>query len=289
MLRGPRAECIGRSRIAHAVQGRLSATASNDEVHRAVGAEVEVGHVERLALQECFSFARVARAARSQMHGNDSAVGPVENEERLAILFGEVALRPELRSRRRAEADIDDARQAVGEMVGPDASPLPPTVFASRHDVHHAGRPIPRCPGIPLHVGIVGEQLAIRIEVQSVGVPKSTREQLPRLPVGVHPPDVTAGRGGVTVARAKGVDIEHIKRHGRWKSAAVYGYIGTTAAAKKGWRPPGYWSAQWRSSALRRGTQCMATKCTRQLTKWQNSCFLPHAGCREDCAGKPMA
>ena len=35
-------------------------------------------------------------------------------------------------------------------------------------------------------------------------------------------------RGGVTEARKSGVDMLEIQRHGRWTSAAVWGYVGPT-------------------------------------------------------------
>ena len=40
-------------------------------------------------------------------------------------------------------------------------------------------------------------------------------------------------RGGVTEARASGVEMLEIQRHGRWKSAAVWGYVGPTDAQRK--------------------------------------------------------
>lgn len=39
-------------------------------------------------------------------------------------------------------------------------------------------------------------------------------------------------RGGVTEARLSGVDMFDIKQHGRWKSMAVYGYVGPTVNEK---------------------------------------------------------
>ena len=41
-------------------------------------------------------------------------------------------------------------------------------------------------------------------------------------------------RGGVTEARLSGVDMFDIKQHGRWKSMAVYGYVGPTVNEKLG-------------------------------------------------------
>ena len=37
-------------------------------------------------------------------------------------------------------------------------------------------------------------------------------------------------RGGVTTARANGVSMLDIQKHGRWKSLTVFSYVGTTAA-----------------------------------------------------------
>ena len=41
-------------------------------------------------------------------------------------------------------------------------------------------------------------------------------------------------RGGVTEARASGVDMLDIQRHGRWVSGAVYGYVGPTNEQRSG-------------------------------------------------------
>ena len=41
-------------------------------------------------------------------------------------------------------------------------------------------------------------------------------------------------RGGVTEARRSGVDMLEIQRHGRWKSAAVWGYVGPTVEQRLG-------------------------------------------------------
>ena len=40
-------------------------------------------------------------------------------------------------------------------------------------------------------------------------------------------------RGGVTEARASGVEMLEIQRHGRWKSMAVWGYVGPTDAQRR--------------------------------------------------------
>ena len=40
-------------------------------------------------------------------------------------------------------------------------------------------------------------------------------------------------RGGVTEARASGVEMLEIQRHGRWKSTAVWGYVGPTDAQRR--------------------------------------------------------
>ena len=40
-------------------------------------------------------------------------------------------------------------------------------------------------------------------------------------------------RGGVTAARASGVEMLEIQRHGRWRSMAVWGYVGPTNAQRR--------------------------------------------------------
>ena len=70
-----------------------------------------------------------------------------------------------------------------------------PAEIGTGEDVIHPGRPIPRRIQIPLHVGIVGKELAIPIEGGVVGIAESRRENLPGFPFGIDFGDVTDGRG----------------------------------------------------------------------------------------------
>src|SRR5687767_7275990 len=55
--------------IANAVEARLGATPASDEIHSAVGTEIETGDIERPASQENFGAASVTGAARGEVDG----------------------------------------------------------------------------------------------------------------------------------------------------------------------------------------------------------------------------
>src|SRR6059036_690575 len=90
----------------HSIQTGLGPSSSRHEIHRAVGAKVEPGHVERTSPEEYFSAAGVAGPGWLKMHCVDFSVSPVQNEQCAAPGLGKPAPGTELDSRRRAEADV---------------------------------------------------------------------------------------------------------------------------------------------------------------------------------------
>src|SRR5260370_1446500 len=98
------------------------------------------------------------------MYGDDPPIRPIQNVQRLPVLSGKTAFLTEFHAGRGAQSNVDDAAEAVSVMIGPAVRFLPPAIFAPRHDMHDAGGAIPGSAGIPLHVGVVREQLSVAIE-----------------------------------------------------------------------------------------------------------------------------
>ena len=119
------------------------------------------------------------------MHGVELAVAPVAEVKGLLVLrreFGPVA---EGNARGRAGADVDHRRQAVDVVRRPLARAVAVAEIAAAGDVEHAGGAIPRHVHVPLHVGVVREQLAVAVEGDVERVAIAHRHQLPVLAVGL--------------------------------------------------------------------------------------------------------
>src|SRR5688572_13200948 len=71
---GLRILVLNRSRIPHTVQCRSRPAAADRKIHPAVWAEGDVGHIERLPLEEGLGPTGVARAARRRVHGEDASI-----------------------------------------------------------------------------------------------------------------------------------------------------------------------------------------------------------------------
>ena len=180
--------------VTHAVQPGLGAAAAGHEIHRAVRPEVHPGDIERPAGDELLRLATVARPLRHEVNGNYFAVSPVENEQRAAVRLGKVAVGAKRHRRRRAEADVGIARQAVGKVSRPFVGTLPPAVVAAGDNVIDARRPVPRRALVPLHVSVVNEQLAVRIEGQAVGIAEAAGDHVPAFAVLVRADDMPRRR-----------------------------------------------------------------------------------------------
>ncbi len=85
-------------------------------------------------------------------------------------------------------------RQRVGEGHRPLGAARAPAELGAGDEVHDARRPVPRRADVPLHVRVVGEQLAVRVEGQVVGVAHAAGDHLPPRGVGVGAQHHRAGR-----------------------------------------------------------------------------------------------
>ena len=157
----------------------------------------EVGHRERLAADEVLDFAGVARAVRREMDGADFAEAPVGEVERVLIFRRKLRAVAERDAGRRAGADVRHGAEAVDVIVRPFAVAVAEAELGAADDVVDARRPIPGRADVPLHVGVVGEQLADAVEGDVEMVAQAHRDQLPLLAVGSHARDVALRRVGV--------------------------------------------------------------------------------------------
>ena len=199
------------SDITHPIKPRLRPPSADGEIHRAVLAEFEIGDGQPFSRNENLHvFARVwlilieARGhrifrsvtptCRAQIDGEDAAISPVHDVERVFVSIWEVALRAELHARRRAAADVHDRAERVGVVVGPFRRALAEAELRARDDVQDARVAIPRQAHVPLHVAVVGEKLAVGVEVEVVSVAETGGEQLPLFAIGIGAQDVAVGR-----------------------------------------------------------------------------------------------
>ena len=178
---------IGRlgAGVGHAVQFRLRAAATHREVQGPVEADGVVGQRQRTARHELFFHRAVRRSLGLNMNGVHRSEGPVADIQRLLVLRREPRAVPKLDTHGGARADVHQRGQAVEVVGGPLARPAPPAKLTAAGGVHHPRGAIPRRAEVPLHVGVVGEQLAIGVERHVVLVAIARRENLPRLPLGV--------------------------------------------------------------------------------------------------------
>ena len=122
------------------------------------------------------------------------AKGPIEDVDRILVLRRELRAEAGEHARRAARADVDRGRQAVLVVVRPLARSIAPAELASAHHVVHPRGPVPGSAEVPLHVGVVGKEVARRIEGQIVGIAVADADHLPVLSVRREAAHVAAGR-----------------------------------------------------------------------------------------------
>ena len=180
--------------VGHAIERGLAAAAADGEIHRAVFlADDRVGERHRLAGDEFLFLGLEARAVRLEVDRPHGAVGPVEREHGALVFRGKLRAGAEDGAGRRAGADVDGAGQRVRIIRRPAAGTGAPAVVAAADDVVDAGGHVPRRAHVPLHVGVVGEELAVGIEGDVVLVAEAAGEELDAFAVRVGFADVAAG------------------------------------------------------------------------------------------------
>ena len=180
--------------VGHPVELPLAATATDGEVDGAILADRHVGERERRSRHELLLLALVGRAVGRQMDRVHRSERPVADEERLLVLGGKLRAVAEGGADRRAGADVDERREAVGQRRRPLAGTGTPAELAATRGMVDARRPIPRRPEIPLHVGVVDEHLAVGVEGEVVGIAIAAGPDFPLLAIGIGADDIAPRR-----------------------------------------------------------------------------------------------
>ena len=125
---------------------------------------------------------RVTVAGLRQTGEVDAAEGPVGQEQAAAILLRELPVPIADDAGRRAAAQVGDRGDHVGEVRRhpPERGPLRrlPAVVAAGDDVIEPAALVPRQDDAALVVGIEGEQFAVAVEVEAVGVAEAVGDDL---------------------------------------------------------------------------------------------------------------
>ena len=176
------------------VKARLDSPAANCEVHRSVvRIDDHIREGQGSARDEVLQLARVRRAAWRQVSRVEFAVAPVAREKRFLILRREFRSVAEADAGRRAWPDIDNRRQTVFVVDGELSAAASPAELGSADRVADSRRAVPGQVEIPLHVGVVGKQLAVRVERSVELVSKTGRHQLPVFAFWIDAADEAAG------------------------------------------------------------------------------------------------
>src|SRR5262249_39933835 len=128
------------------------------------------------------------------VNGDQPAVGPIENIERLLILGRILGAGAEDDAGRAANADVADGGQAVGIVAGPLGGSFAEAAVPRAGGVEDADGAIPGRAPVPVHVAVEAEQLAIGVEADVVGIALPRRVNLGVMPVEIHSGDEAAGR-----------------------------------------------------------------------------------------------
>ncbi len=180
--------------VGHDAQDRaLGVPPADGEIQPAVGPDVDIGTVQRPAFEKQFAGSLVGSPVALEHHGQHAALRPVADEEGVLIFLGVAVVLVEHHAGRRAAADVEHGRQAVDVIGRPLRPAAAPAELGAGNQVVHPRRPVPGEPHVPLHVRVVGKQLAVAVEGVIVGVAKSAHEQLHEAAVGVGADDDAAG------------------------------------------------------------------------------------------------
>jgi hypothetical protein len=148
--------------ISHAIDAGLRFAAADGEVHRAVlRMDDDIGERQRLAEDELLLHGLVAGAFAFEVDGPHGAVGPIVDVDGVLVFRGEFRAGASDDAGGAAGADVERGGQRVGVVVRPFAAAAAPAVVGTADAVIHAGGAIPGAADVPLHVGVVGEELAV--------------------------------------------------------------------------------------------------------------------------------
>ena len=192
-----------RSLVSDAIERGLAAATTDGHVHVAVlRADHRVGDGERLTRGEDFLAGLPAAAFRREVNCVERGEGPVTREERALIGGGELGASAHGGAGRAARTDVDERGLHVERGESVVASTGAPAELAARGAEVDAGRTIPRGAHVPLHVGVVGEDIAVRGDRAIVRIAEASGHADPILAVLIHTGDPAADgldAGGVAV------------------------------------------------------------------------------------------
>ena len=191
--------------VGDAVEPALDAAPADGAVEGAVVADREIGKGEGLAADELLEAGLVGGAVGLEMDGVELAERPVGDEEGILVLRRELRAVAEDHAGGRSGADVDDRAERVAVVIGPLGGAVAPAELRPADGVVHARGAIPRRVHVPLHVGVVGEDLPVAVEVDVVLVPEAGGDDLPLFPILVRPRD-PAARGVDALHEALPVD-----------------------------------------------------------------------------------
>ena len=158
---------------AQPIDAAVGTATAGGEVEGAVRAHVEVGDVEGPAFEDGRHSRRITGARPLELHGVDLSPRPVADEQRSLEPLRKHDVVVRYHARRRAGTDVERRRQAVEVGLGPFGPAAPPAQLGTHGNVVDPRRPIPGRADVPFHVGIVGKQLAVRVEGHVVGIAKA--------------------------------------------------------------------------------------------------------------------
>ena len=180
--------------VTHAIKPALGLAPTGDKIHRTIRAEIEIGDVQRLAAKEHLRCAHVTGPARNEVHGEDASIGPVEDIECLLVIDGKTASGSKFHPGGRALADIDRGLgvvRMIREIWWPASGHGSPTKVRPAAQVLDLRGAIPWSSHVEFRIGIISERLAIRVEVDAVGIAQSATEDFPVGSVRIHANDMT--------------------------------------------------------------------------------------------------
>ncbi len=180
--------------VGHAIECRLSSASADREVARAVVPDHSVGQWQRPTRNEFLLLADVAGSLRLQMDGVDRAEGPIQQVDRPLVFGGKPGAPAKLDPHRGTGSDVDDLRQTVNVIGGPLAGAAAPTEIAAAGGVDQPSGAVPGHPHVPLHVGVVSEDLTVGVEIKVVRVAIADADDFPPLGVRVCPGNPSSRR-----------------------------------------------------------------------------------------------
>ena len=183
-----------RTGVGDAVQGALAATPADGEVHGSIdGVDRGIGHAQLGAGDKFLTRGGVRGAFSRYVHGGHGAIGPVQAVNGFLVFGGKLRAETGDHAHGRARADAVGAGQAVRIPLRPFAGAGAPAEIGSAGDVIKTGGPIPRRAGVPFHIRIVGEQFAVDVKSEVVGVAETHGDGFPIFTVLIETSNPAAG------------------------------------------------------------------------------------------------